>query len=163
VVDGIEYIAYYDATNGDLKLAVGQEGTYTTEVVDSEGNVGKWPSLAQQGENFVIAYQDADNQDLLVATGSPGSWTSEIALDGAYQGADNEVVFLNGSPAVYTHDGHNNDLLLVEQSETEWTIGTVAGEDSALGFHVETVEADGSIYVASYDYTNRFLFFAIKD
>ena len=163
LVDGIEYIAYYDATNGDLKLAVGQEGSYTTEVVDSEGNVGKWPSLAMQGDNFVIAYQDVDNQDLLFATGSPGAWTTEIALDGDYQGADNEVVFLNGSPAIYTHDGHNNDLLLVEQSEAAWTTGTVAGDEAALGFHVETVENNGSIYVASYDYTNRFLFFAIKD
>jgi len=161
IVDGVEYIAYYDATNGDLKLAVGTEGAYTIEVVDAEGDVGKWPSIAKNGENFVIAYQDAANNDLLVTTGVPGAWTSELVDDSEYRGADNEVVFVGGAPAIYTFDGYNNDLLLAEQGADAWTIGKVAGDEAALGFHVEAMNVGSDVYVASYDYTNRFLFFAI--
>lgn len=161
IVDGVEYIAYYDATNGDLKLAIGSAGAYDIEIVASEGDVGKWPSIAKNGDSFVIAYQDVEFNDLVVATGTPGAWTSELVDDSNYRGADNEVVFINDAPAVYTFDGYNNDLLLAEQTPDAWTIGKVAGDDAALGFHVEALNVGTDVYVASYDYTNRFLFFAI--
>ena len=159
IADGVEYIAYYDATNGDLKLAVGTEGSYTVEVVDSEGDVGKWPSIGLQDGTFYIAYQDTENNDLLMATGTPGSWTTELVDDSDYRGADNELVFIGGAPAVYTFDGYNNDLLLAEQTPDAWQIGKVAGDDAALGFHIEAVNVGSDVFVASYDYTNRFLFF----
>lgn len=161
IVDGVEYIAYYDATNGDLKLASGSTGAYTIEIVASDGDVGKWPSIAKHGGEFVIAYQDAEFNDLVVATGTPGAWTSELVDASDYRGADNEVVIINDAPAIYTFDGYNNDLLLAEQSTDAWTIGKVAGDEAALGFHVEAMNVGSDVYVASYDYTNRFLFFAI--
>ena len=50
VTSGIEYIAYYDAANGDLKLAWGGPATYTIEVIDAEGDVGhgqtSWSTMA---------------------------------------------------------------------------------------------------------------------
>lgn len=160
IADGVEYIAYYDAANGDLKLAVGTEGAYTVEVVDAEGDVGKWPSIGLLDGTFYIAYQDVTTNDLLMATGTPGSWTTELVDDSDYRGADNETVFIGGAPAVYTFDGYNNDLLLAEQTPDAWQIGKVAGDEAALGFHVEALNVGNEVYVASYDYTNRFLFFA---
>ena len=128
-------------------------------MVDSEGDVGKWPSIGLQDGTFYIAYQDAENNDLLMATGTPGSWTTELVDDSDYRGADNELVFIGGAPAVYTFDGYNNDLLLAEQTPDAWQIGKVAGDDAALGFHIEAVNVGSDVFVASYDYTNRFLFF----
>jgi hypothetical protein len=39
------YIAYYDATNGALKLAVGAPGAWTTHQVDDVGDSGRYASL----------------------------------------------------------------------------------------------------------------------
>lgn len=157
--EGTEYIAYYDAANGDLKLAVGSSGSYNVEVVDSSGDVGAWPSLLVDGGTVHIAYHDLTNQDLKLASGSPGSWTISTLDQGDFVGADTEIFSEGGALHVLYFDGNENNLKLATQSGGSWSVDTVAGSDAALGFHNETVSAGGKRYAACYDYTNRTIWF----
>lgn len=169
LIDGsTEYVAYYDAANGDLKLASNSGGDWEIQVVDAggldedglEADVGQWPSMLMDGDELVIAYQDVTNQDLLFARGSGEVWTTEIVDEGDWAGADGEI-FLNGSfPAIVYFDGEMNDVRLATSDGSAWTLDTLAGTDAGLGFHNETVTIGGTRYVACYDYTNRTIWFA---
>ena len=159
IQDGTEYLAYYDAALGQLKLATNTGGGWEIEVVDDGGeenlDVGKWPSILVNGGTVSIAYQDATNYDLLIATSDGGAWDIEVIDDGAYTGADAEL-YLNGSyPAVVYFEGDENDIRLATNDGANWTLDTMGGADAALGFHNETVVIAGTRYIGCYDYTNR--------
>lgn len=167
--DGVEYIAYYDSTHGNLKLAWGVSGgAYSIEVVDDGGgsklvegggDVGAWPDIVVQDGQLWISYHDVGNQDLVLASGVPGNWTIETIDNGEFVGADSEI-FLNGTaPSIAYFDGRNNDMKLATKVGDHWQIETLAGADGALGFHNEVVLAGGAYYAACYDYTSRTVWF----
>lgn len=171
IVSGVEYIAYYDAANGQLKLAWGGSGNYTVEVVDDGGvpdgsslpaseDVGQWPDLMVVDGKIHIAYQDVDNQDLRYASGTPGAWDIEVIDSGDYVGADTALFLSGTSPAIAYFDGRNNDVKLAWRSGDTWQSDTVAGSTAALGFHNEVLTTNGHTYAACYDYTNRGLWFS---
>jgi hypothetical protein len=75
--DGSRYMAYYDAGNGDLKMAYytgiadpdcNDDNGWMCPVLDSVGDVGLYPSLTAQHTSadqlFRIAYYDATNEQL---------------------------------------------------------------------------------------------------
>jgi hypothetical protein len=71
-VDGLPVIAYYDFTNGNLKVAkcvnAACAGTSTLSTVDSAGDVGYYASIAIGADALpVMAYYDATNSELKVA------------------------------------------------------------------------------------------------
>ncbi|MDP6931572.1 MAG: hypothetical protein QGG40_01590 [Myxococcota bacterium] len=163
IVDGTEYIAYYDAAHGALKLAHGSTGSYEIEIIDDEGDVGQWPDLWIDGGTMHLAYHDVENQDLRLAIGTPGSWTLTSVDDGDLVGADAEVFALNGSPAIAYFDGANNDLLVAELDGGSWVSSTLAGDDAALGYHTEIAQDGDTTYIACYDYTQRDVWFQVLD
>ncbi len=64
------YIAYYDSTTQDLKIATSTDAgaTFTHVTIDSTGDVGRYASLALDGgHNPRIAYYDATNRRLKLA------------------------------------------------------------------------------------------------
>jgi len=62
---GKYYIAYYDYTNGNLKVASSTTGTnWITEIVDSIGDVGEYCSAVFLENQLHIAYWDYTNQNL---------------------------------------------------------------------------------------------------
>jgi len=161
IAGGTEYIAYYDAANGDLKLAQSSGGSWSIDVVDSEGDVGAWPSMAHDGSELWIAYHDVGQQDLKVAHGS-SSFTFEVVDDGEHVGADSEIVVgNNGAPEILYFDGQENDMKWTRSSGSSWeTPSTVTGAEGARGFHNETVMVGETRYVACYDYTARTVWFS---
>ena len=164
IANGTEYIAYYDGAAGALKLAIGTSGAYSTEVVDDTADVGAWPDMLVDDQgNITIAYQDLTNQDLKLAQGTPGAFTLSVVEDGEYRGAD-AALFMNGTyPAIVSFDGRDNNILLSQEAGGTWTTDTLAGDDAALGYHNEVIEAGGVHYVGCYDYTNRSLWFEQLD
>ncbi len=167
--NGIEYIAYYDAANGDLKLATGTTGNYTIETVldsynfEANGDVGAWPSMALDANgNMMIACQDVGNENLLLISTDNEGWLTEIVDDGMNRGADTSIVMIDGSPVIYSFNGYDNDLQVSTATTNGWDNSYVAGDDAAVGFHIETIDSANGLYVASYDYTNGQIWFSVN-
>ena len=154
VIDGQEYMAYYDAANGDLKFAIGND----IEVVDSDGDVGQWPDFQVVGDTIHIVYQDGGNQNLKYAVGSSGEWTIEVIDDKPYTGADTALFFKEGSPRVAYFEGRANDMKVARLSASVWSSAVIAAE-GAVGFHNEVIQLDGQAYVGCYDYSKRNVYF----
>lgn len=163
ISSGIEYIAYYDRANGDLKLAWGGPSSYTVETVDSDGDVGQWPDIVVDNGQVHISYHDVTNQDLKYAVGEPGAWTLSVVDNGDHVGADSHLRVVNGAPNIAYFDGRNNDMKAAYASGETWSASTVTTDPGALGFHNEIVTANGVTYAGCYDYTNRTLWFSRLD
>lgn len=163
VYDSIEYIAYYDVANGDLKLAWGAAGAYTIEVVDSEGDVGTWPDLLIKDGLLHIAYHDKTNGDLKLAVGTPGNFELEVVDSGDHVGADSHVWLSGDQLQIAYFDGRNNDMKQAYASGDDWQSRTLTEEPGAMGFHNEVVVAAGQTWAGCYDYTNRSLWFQSID
>ena len=157
-------IAYYDATNGDLRYV---EGTATgfgvPEVVESAGDTGQWPSLAYDLGTALIAYQDFTNQDLRLARRDGGSaWSFTTVDPGDWVGADTSIaVSAAGRITIAYMDGLNNDLQSASWDGQSWTLANVA-ELGANGYYNNVVldEDDAPIF-GTYTYTGT-TFLALK-
>jgi hypothetical protein len=65
---GNPHISYYDESNGDLKYAHKNNGTWTIQVIDPEGDVGQYTSIALDQKGYPhISYYDATHQGLKYA------------------------------------------------------------------------------------------------
>ncbi len=160
IVNGVEYIAYYDKANGDLKLATGTGGTYAIETVASEGDVGQWPDMVIDDGTIHLAYHDVTNNDLIYGSGEPGSWEFEIVDDGEFVGADAALQVSDSGIQILYFDGFNNDMKRAVATGDGWTVEQVTGDQGALGFHNEIITAGGVRFAGCYDYTSRTMWFS---
>lgn len=68
-------VAYYDASNGDLKYAKYDGANWSVQTIDSQFTTGYYPSLKfGAGNNPVIAYYYKTGKDLRMAAFSGGNW-----------------------------------------------------------------------------------------
>jgi len=81
------WVSYYDATLGDLKVALymrqngncGPDNSWRCQTVDSAGDVGKYNSIAVWQDKLMVAYYDASNQNLKLAmSDDPIHWVWDI-------------------------------------------------------------------------------------
>ena len=79
---GLSYVAYYQKTEGDLRVArYAAPGQFTISNVDMTGDVGQWPSIAIDAQGLVhVAYYDATNGDLKYAVGLSPTPTRSATL-----------------------------------------------------------------------------------
>ena len=64
------YIAYYDASNTNLKVATYEGGRWVLTVVDATGDVGQWVDLTIDGDDVAhMSYYDATNLSIKIASG----------------------------------------------------------------------------------------------
>lgn len=164
--DSTEYLAYYDAAQQDLRLLEGFAGAYTASTVYhvDGGNVGQWPSLWTDGTRVRVAFEDRGNGDLLFAKREgAGGFETDVAVTGDFAGSDAEIFERNGNAAVAYFDGRTNDMKLAVEGEDGWTVETLGGDQAAVGFFNEVVTTGGRQFAASYDYTNKTLFWKALD
>ncbi len=158
--DGTEYVAYYDAAWGALRLATKSGGAWSVTTVDDAGDVGQWPSMVLDGGTLWIAYHDVANQDLKVAHGTPGDFSVETIDDGNHVGADTAIFLDDGAVGIVYQDAFANDMKLARHSGGAWSVEKVSGDQGALGFHNETVRIGSKRYAACYDFTARAVYFS---
>ena len=154
--DGTVHVAYYDASNGDLKLATGGFGDWTVTVAYEEGDVGHWPSLYEEGGTVYVSFQDVGNYDLLYGVVSGGQVNSvELVDDGEFVGADSSLTFVGGEPAIMYQDAVNNDAMLARRDASGWTI-TQHMSSGALGFHNNLAAgSDGRLNWAGFNHSTH--------
>jgi hypothetical protein len=166
--DGRAVIAYYDVTNGDLKVTLCTNEFCTaaasTTVVDSTGNVGQYTSMAIGSDGFpVISYYDVTNLNLKVikcgnagcttgntittldSTGDVGQFTS-IAI-----GRDN-------TPIIAYYNVTGGDLKVVKCGNTSCSAGnTITSVDTTNNvgqFNTIAIASDGFPIIVFQDVTN---------
>ena len=164
--DGLPVIAYYDATNGDLKVAkcndlacAGEDETIST--VDSAGDVGLSTSIAIGADGLpVISYFDATNSDLKVAkcndaacTG--GDETLSTVDDAGLVGFLSSIALgSDGLPVIAYPDETNFDLKVAKCNDAACAGGdeTLSSVDSVglVGFSPSIALGADGLPVISY-------------
>ncbi len=154
---GAEQVFFYDAAQQRLSMIEGGTGNWRQFFLTDEGvDMGQWPSVRVDEDGTHIAYHDVQNQHLMYAFAAPGgTYLSEVVDQGEYTGADTEIVKMGGQIAVLYFDGQYNNLKLANKQGAEWVKVTLAGEETAVGFHNEIVRIGDDWWVGSYDYTLR--------
>jgi hypothetical protein len=164
IIQGTEYITFYDAATQKLNLLEGSPGAYVHTVVTNDqvladhtsDNMGQWPSMLLDGSDLHIAFHDVTNQNLMTATRIGGAaWQYDVVDSAPFRGADTEIFKHNGELAVVYFDGYANDMMVATQSGAVWTPDILGGEDGALGFYNEATRVGETWWVGSYDYTNK--------
>lgn len=122
---GIPVISYYDAGNGDLKLARCNNNTTCdaplVTTIDSVGNVGWYISLAlYSGGIPVISYLDFNNGDLKLARCNNNTTCDApiimVLSSIGYVGQYTSLELDNGVPVISYRDATNQDLMLYRGS-----------------------------------------------
>lgn len=145
-------IAFYDATEGDLKYAHLAGGAWQTEVVQSAGDVGAYCSLAADAAGRpAISYYDATNGDLKFARWSGTEWQLETVDSGGPTGLYTSLAFDGaGSPAISYQDASRGALRLARWDGGEWDLATIDDSQAAGRWTSLAFDACGSPAV-SYD------------
>ncbi|MFP4346613.1 MAG: hypothetical protein ACLFU8_18160 [Anaerolineales bacterium] len=163
--DGLALISYYDASQGDLKVAhchdVACTGA-TTTTLDSAGDVGYDTSITIGADGLgLISYLDWNNRDLKVAHCHDVACTGATitTLDSAGDvGYDTSITIgADGLGLISYYDATNRDLKVAHCHDAACTGATVTTLDSAGNVGLDTsitIGTDGLGLISYYDTTN---------
>ena len=160
IVDGMEYISYYDVAAGNLMLAKGVSGSYSSEIVDADGDVGRWTDIDVVSGTIQISYQDVTAGALKLASGLPENWTKQMVEQGKMIGADTALLNTENGTVIAYQDSFHNDIKIASQNGSNWDLSTIGGTDAALGFHNTLINIEGNVYAACYNYTTEKVWFS---
>ncbi len=118
VVNDDPIIAYYDATNGRLKLAYRRNGLWNITIIDNSPNVGTWIGMAADKNGMVhISYIDENNEDLKYARWDGNSSVVQEVDDGITEAGGGAIIRQTsiaidslGYPHIAYYDGFLGDL-----------------------------------------------------
>ncbi len=161
---GYPWIAYYDAANGDLKLATFDGTLWQINAVDSDGDLGLYCSMALDADDnphivYCIAvgfndqrlkYASYDGTEWQIDTidsgGITGTWCT-IALDSE---ENPNLAYVKGSELVYAaYDG------------SEWTMTTLDEAGSVIWFSSIALDANDTSHIMFQDHANGDLKYAV--
>ncbi len=157
-------VAYYDAIDGDLRVAPG--GT-SPVVLDGDGqgghrsgDVGRFPTVARIGQNLTVVYEDFGRHEVRAWQGS----AAELGSGGTYTlvdrgqtpgqsgkqfvGAGARLAKGVSTPVVVYQDASNLDLKLADFDGTAWVPSTLL-TDGAHGFYSDIAVQSGKAYIVS--------------
>lgn len=163
------YISYYDATSGDLKLARStSSGSWVIATIDSVGNVGQFTAIAVAKGGIHIGYYDVTNGNLKHAM---GVWTSTgcctwsintVASAGAIGKFASIVIDSSGVPHMSYYDETNGNLMYTKFTPSAWENETVEASGNVGQYTWIAVDSNGVPHISYYDVTNGDLKYAVK-
>lgn len=153
----VAHIAYFDETNDNLKYAVGADGIFTKEIVNSTGSVGTYSSIALNSSGSPrISYFDLINQDLLYAVrlGS-NNWSNiKIATTGDVGFFSSLAVDSYGNPHIAYFDDDNDDLKYAYYNGLYWHYQTVDTFNSTGWYISLALDTYNRAHISYYDYSS---------
>jgi LPXTG-site transpeptidase (sortase) family protein len=171
---GNPVISYYDATNGDLKLAICGNATCssgnTVIPLDWTDDVGWYTSLVLNSSgNPMISYFDATNDDLnlYICGNATCSWANDFTIIdwvGSVGESTSMVLNSSGNPLISYFDGSNQTLKLAICGNITCTTSTITTIDT-IGYYIDNssiaLNSSGNPVISYYDATNEDLKLAI--
>jgi len=158
------HISYLDQANRDLKHAWLSGTTWVTEVVDSEGDVGWFTSLALNSSGIPrISYFDNTNRSLKFAWLSGTTWLSETVDktgEQPWDGSTSLELDRADWPYISYYDATNGDLRLARFDGRVWIIQTVDGEGDVGRGSSLALDQGGCPHISYYDATYEDLRYA---
>ena len=163
--NGEPAIAYFNDTTNDLELAERSGSTWSTSIIDSEGDVGRFPSLAvDQNGDLHIAYLQLLNPTTGViryATRSNGVWSFDDVdtldnLSLGFTGARRIVALeIDENGQAHVVYGDRSVVKYAAGTPGIWSIDTVVDESATsvtLGQQVDMDRCgdDGAVHLVYY-------------
>jgi len=145
--NNLPLIAYYDATNADVKLARYNGTSWQIETIDSDGDVGRFVDLVYWQPFIIMFYYDFTHGDLKMAlrTGG-GSWEiKSIYTDGDAGTWPSAQITQMGHVHLAFQDEGNQDLMYgyLDDISANWDFERV-DEDGFVGANANTLLSGGS-------------------
>ncbi|MEZ4647332.1 MAG: hypothetical protein R3E97_00860 [Candidatus Eisenbacteria bacterium] len=163
-------IAYEDATNGTLRLAVRNGASWDLETVDNAAVTGLLPSNLA-GSSRAIAYYSTANTSLELATYSAGRWGYQTLDEGGDVGPYSSLALgpsagsgtgSANSPRIAYQDAVHEDLRFASWNGTDWDIELVDTGTSTGFFASLALDGSGDPHIAYYDAMSDDILYASK-
>jgi PGF-pre-PGF domain-containing protein len=136
---------------------------WTTETVDSAGDVGWYTSLViDDSGNPRISYLDWDHMKLKYAAKNGGSWTNETVDTTPGNGEYSSLKLDNsGQPLISYYDGNLGNLSFAAKPGGSWTKGVI--DSGGVGRYTSlSVDGSGNPRISYQDLLNAKLKYAAK-
>lgn len=131
LANGNAAVAYYDATNQELRFAERSAGTWSDSLIDADGSgtstdVGQYPGLIEFGSGLGVSYSDRTNSELRFARFSSGSWADELVyrntLNPSQLVGAGVVLDGAGNPVVAAADADRGSNVIAWWNGSSWDI-----------------------------------------
>lgn len=165
---GAPRVAYYDEFNSDLRYLAKVGSTWSSEKVDSKGDVGRYCDLALDANNRPwISYYDSTNGHLKCAWLNASNVWHNVTVDKAsFVGMFTAIAIgPDGQPRISYYDAENWHLKYASRSASgTWTNSTVdsngtVGWLTSIAINPKT----GQPAISYYDATNHSLKYAWRN
>lgn len=112
--DGNPHVTFHDSTNGDLYYAVKVSGSWNIELLDEEGQVGEFNSIAISSTNQVfISYYDRSQGNLKLAYFDGADWNISITDDNDFVGEYSSILVLDRNTVIIAYRDEGNDRVKI--------------------------------------------------
>jgi len=159
---GASHVAYYDATNQNLKHAFKSGGSWTRETVDDlAGDAGRWTSIAIDPSGDVgISYLSDTSGRLKFARQTGGVWSREIVSDPSTSIEEGTSLAFDdaGQAHIAYYDAASNELRHAWRSAAAWTIEMVDSSGAGFGVGLRpaiALDAAGNPHFSYYTESNE--------
>ncbi len=155
-------LAYQDASNGQLRVALAEDGgKFLPNVIDGKdpgANMGEFANAAYDGDGTLhLAYRDAILGHLcyrsISASGTP---SAQVVVDDGLRddgphpvGASASIIADDAGVAILYQDQASSDLLLAQKGGA-WSRADVRATDEGSGFSSHVVSGKGQRYYSSW-------------
>lgn len=151
--EGQAGVAYYDASNADLKYARFNGTSWDVQTVDSKFTVGYYPSLKYDlADRPVITYYAKTGGDLKIAFFNGANWNISLIDSSGDVGRYSSLMLHPGTGrwAVAYEDDSNGAFKYAEQTKAAWAVTTVDSSTKFGGGYVSLGFTKTKLPVFSY-------------